>query len=78
MSMKTRRAVFALAALIIAAAVLMGGALCAIDAQSSKSSDSAVLAKLDAVLAAQRSMQEDLASIKEELNIIKIRITQSQ
>ncbi len=76
--MKIRRAVFAVSASIVVAVVLLGGVLCVIDAQSSKPSDSAVLAKLDAVLSAQASIEEDLAAIKEDLRIIKIRITQAQ
>ena len=75
--MRIRRVVFAVSASIIVAVVLMGGAFCVIDAQV-KSSDSAVLAKLDAVLSAQKSIMEELAAIKEDLRIIKIRITQSQ
>lgn len=76
--MKIRRAVFAVSVPIIVAAVLLGGVFCVIDAQSSKSSDSAVLAKLDAMLSAQQSITKDLAAIKEDLRIIKIRVTQSQ
>jgi len=78
MNMNIRRAVFAVSVSVVVAAVLLGGAFCVIHAQGSKSSDSAVLAKLDAVLSAQKSMTEDLAAIKEDLRIIKIRITQSQ
>ena len=75
--MKIRRAVFAVSVSIIVAVVLLGGVFCVIDAET-KSSDSAVLAKLDAMLSAQQSMAEDLAAIKEDLRIIKIRVTQSQ
>ena len=76
--MKIRRAVFVVSAFIIVTAVLLGGMLCAVNAQSSQPSDPAALAKLDAVLSAQASMAEDLAAIKEDLRIIKIRITQAQ
>jgi uncharacterized PurR-regulated membrane protein YhhQ (DUF165 family) len=76
--MEIRKAVFAAFVPIIVAAVLVGGTLCVIHAQSSKPSDSAVLAKLDAVLSAQASIKEELTAIKEDLRIIKIRITQSQ
>ena len=34
--------------------------------------------KLDAILQGQKAISEDLASIKEDLRIIKIRVTQSQ
>ena len=77
MSMKIKRAVFAVSASIVIAAVLAGGAFCVIDAET-KSSDTAVLAKLDAMLDAQKTITDDLAAIKEDLRIIKIRITQAQ
>ena len=77
MSMNIKRAVFAVSASIVIAAVLAGGAFCVIDAQT-KSSDAAVLAKLDAMLDAQKTITDDLAAIKEDLRIIKIRITQAQ
>ncbi len=77
MNMNIKRALFAASVSIIVAVVLLGGVFCVIDAQT-KSSDSAVLEKLDAVLSAQKSMTDELAAIKEDLRIIKIRITQSQ
>ncbi|MBU0605075.1 MAG: hypothetical protein KKH77_02170 [Candidatus Omnitrophica bacterium] len=76
--MKIRRAVFAVSASIVVAVVLLGGIFCVIDAEGAKSSDSAVLAKLDAMLDSQKSITDDLAAIKEDLRIIKIRITQAQ
>jgi cell division protein FtsL len=39
---------------------------------------STISAKLDEVLGNQRSIMQDLSSIKQELNIIKIRVTQQQ
>lgn len=78
MNMKIKRALFSISASIVVVAVLLGGALCVIHAQSSRPSDSVVLAKLDAVLNAQASIMAELAAIKEDLRIIKIRITQSQ
>lgn len=75
--MNIKRALFTASVSIIVAVVLLGGVFCVIDAQT-KSSDSAVLEKLDAVLSAQKSMTDELAAIKEDLRIIKIRITQSQ
>lgn len=77
MNMNIKRALFTASVSIIVAVVLLGGVFCVIDAQT-KSSDSAVLEKLDAVLSAQKSMTDELAAIKEDLRIIKIRITQSQ
>ena len=37
-----------------------------------------VSAKIDEVLNNQKSIMQDLASIKQEINIIKIRVTQQQ
>jgi len=37
-----------------------------------------VLSKLDLVLSNQKDISSDLASIKEELRIVKIRVTQAQ
>ncbi len=39
---------------------------------------SAISAKLDETLNNQKSIMQDLSSIKQELNIIKIRVTQQQ
>jgi len=41
-------------------------------------SDMNILSKLDNILAGQKAMLDDMAYIKEELKIIKIRVTQSQ
>lgn len=49
-----------------------------IEAQDSTKTDEGMSNKLDEVLKNQKMILEDLASIKEELNIIKVRITQSQ
>lgn len=76
--MKIRRAVFAVSASIVVAVVLLGGVFCIIDAQGAKSDDLAVLARLDAILDIQKLITDDLAAIKEDLRIIKIRITQAQ
>lgn len=40
--------------------------------------DAALAEKLEEVLANQRQIMADLAGIKEELDIVKIRVTQSQ
>ncbi len=76
--MKIRKAVFVISVSIIVIAALLGMTGLSLNAQSSETADSTVLAKLEAVLGNQKSMMEDLAAIKEELRIIKIRITQSQ
>ena len=47
-------------------------------AQSSSGPDAGVIAKLDTVLENQKAILDNLASIKEDLRIIKIRITQQQ
>jgi hypothetical protein len=47
-------------------------------AQSSSGPDADVIAKLDTVLGNQKAILDNLASIKEDLRIIKIRITQQQ
>lgn len=76
--MKIRKVVFAVFISIVVAAALLGMTGRAIHAQSSGASDSSALAKLDEILNNQKSIMADLAQIKEELRIIKIRITQSQ
>ena len=40
--------------------------------------DSAVLSKLNEILKGQQAIAADMASIKSELNVIKIRVTQIQ
>jgi hypothetical protein len=47
-------------------------------AQAAAGADPAVTSKIDTVLQNQRAIMADLASIKEELRIIKIRVTQAQ
>ena len=37
-----------------------------------------ILAKLDQILSGQKALMDQMASIREELNIIKIRVTQQQ
>ena len=69
-------AVIFISIVVFAAVLGLTGSI--IHAQSSDASGSAASAKLDKVLANQRLIMEDLAAIKEELRIIKIRITQSQ
>ena len=76
--MKTRRAVAMVLISIIVVAAFLGMTGRAIHAQGSESSDPAVIAKLDAVLGNQKSIMESLAVIKEDLGIIKVRISQNQ
>ncbi len=47
-------------------------------AESSSGDDAAVLSKLDQVLQNQQTILNDIASLKEELRLIKIRVTQQQ
>ena len=73
-----KRTVFMVIVLAVVFVVLFGVTGRAIHAQGSGASDSTVSVKLDAVLINQKSIMKDLADIKEELRIIKIRITQQQ
>lgn len=76
--MKTRTIV---SVLLIAGAISAGSLFIGerfMYAQGSSGTDQAILAKLDAALRNQSAILSDLASIKEELKIIKIRVTQSQ
>lgn len=47
-------------------------------AESASGFDSTVMARLDEVIQNQQKILEGIAGIKEELRIIKIRVTQSQ
>ena len=76
--MKIGKPVFMVFVSIVIAAILLAGAVKVIHAQSSNQSDSTVISKLDAILKAQASMAGELAAIREDLRIIKIRITQQQ
>ena len=76
--MKVKKAIFTFFISVVVVAALLGMTGRAIHAQSSGASDSSVLAKLSEILNNQKSIMGDLASMKEELRIIKIRITQSQ
>ncbi len=76
--MKIKRAVLVVSISIIVIAAILGMTGLSIHAESSETDNSAVLAKLETVLSNQKSIMEALAAIKEELGIIKIRITQAQ
>ena len=64
------------AVVVLAAAAFIVQAL--MGAMVSAEDDSMVLSKLDKILKSQDSISKDLAAIKSELNIVKIRVTQAQ
>jgi len=76
--MKIRRAVpmFIVLVLIIAASLSLTGRTT--HAQSSVTTDPIVLAKLEEIVSNQKQIMAELASLKAELEIVKIRVTQSQ
>jgi hypothetical protein len=76
--MKIKKTVIMFFISIAVIAAVSGLTARAIHAQGSDSSDSVVAAKLDKVLINQKSIMEELDAMKEELRIIKIRITQAQ
>ncbi len=76
--MNIRRAILAFFVLIAIVAAFIGVTGRITHAQNQGASDSTVMAKLDEVLAAQKAMAETLSSIKEDLRIIQVRVTQSQ
>jgi hypothetical protein len=67
---------FLLAAVIIALPFLLTKATCAEDQSASALNE--IKGKLDQVLSGQRAIANDIASMKQEIDIIKIRVTQSQ
>jgi hypothetical protein len=60
--------------IVIASMLVVGGKFSSVSAAD----DAGVLSKLDEVVQGQNAILEDLKSIKSELAIIKIRITQQQ
>ena len=65
--------------IVVSAAVI--SALIMFEGRPVKAEDAAggaVLAKLDEVMNNQKAILDELASIKEELGIVKIRVTQMQ
>ena len=66
----------------LAVALILGAGIIALErtamVRAADGDSSAVSQKLDQVLTNQKSIMDALASMKEELNIIKIRITQKQ
>ena len=61
--------------LIAAAAIFVNGRICAQDQMQDQSS---ILGKLDQILNNEKALMDQIASIRQELNIIKVRVTQSQ
>lgn len=61
---------------IIAVLISAGGKTTC--AQGTAGADSGIMAKLDQVLANQRTILDELAAMREELRIVKIRVTQTQ
>jgi hypothetical protein len=76
--MNVKRAGVMFLTLIIVVTVLLGAANHMALAQGSRSSDEDLARKLDTVLSNQQAIMDELAAIKEELKIVKIRVTQSQ
>lgn len=77
--MRTRKIFLWLAIVAVVLWTVLDSANRPTQAQSASSPDNApVIAQLDKVLANQSAILSDLASMKEELRIIKIRITQQQ
>ncbi|MBN2453211.1 MAG: hypothetical protein JXB40_02980 [Candidatus Omnitrophica bacterium] len=72
---KTMLIFCAVIAVIAALAIFTGRVT---SAQAAGDDNSQVTVKLDKILNNQQSIMTELASIKEELRIIKIRVTQAQ
>lgn len=76
--MKRKRAVVTFFAAVVIIVAFLGITNRAIHAQNAGSADSSLISKLDTVLNNQRLILDELGQIKEELRVIKIRVTQSQ
>jgi len=63
---------------ILLIAVISAMSMSAVYAQDQSADQTEVLSKLNQVLTNQKVIMEQIASIKEELNVVKIRVTQSQ
>ena len=61
--------------LIVAASIFVNGMT---HAQTQSPDQSEISAKLDQILNNERAMMDQIASMRQELNVIKIRVTQSQ
>ena len=65
----------------ISVAVLLAAAFmiqAVIGTMVSAQDESAILSKLDEILKGQQAIAADMASLKSELNVVKIRVTQIQ
>jgi hypothetical protein len=76
--MKITKVLLWLCILVIVASSFLGIANKPTHAQDSAGNEAEVLAKLTQILDNQKAILDQLASMKEELRIIKIRITQQQ
>ena len=75
--MKITKALLGLLVSVTVIVCLLGITGRATHAQGS-GTDQSIAEKLDAIANTQKAILDDLASIKEELRIIKIRVTQTQ
>jgi len=76
--MPIKKMVLGAAIAIIAIAGLLTVTGAVTHAQGQSTSDYALLGKLDEILKGQKEIMEDLALMREELRVIKIRVTQQQ
>ena len=67
---------------ILIGVIIAGGALLLSDratrAQDNEMSNTEFIKKLDDIIAMQKKMMDAITSMKQELNIVKIRVTQQQ
>ena len=75
--MRFRKTIIAFSIIIAVLATLSAITLRATHAQGS-SMDPELSSRLNEILSNQRAIMADLAAMKEELNIVKIRVTQAQ
>ena len=61
--------------LMAAASIFVNRAICADDQSSDQA---AILAKLEQILNNEKVLMDEVATMKQELNVIKVRVTQSQ
>jgi hypothetical protein len=76
--MKTKKMLLGLLISLVVIASLLGITEKPTSAQSASGSDAVLSAKIDEILRNQGVILGNLALMKEELNIIKLRITQAQ
>jgi hypothetical protein len=76
--MNTKKSLRAALISVMAIACLTGAVVMATNAQNSSASDPSIPAKLDEIISANREILDSLNGIKEELRIIKIRVSQGQ